>query len=87
MKQKRRLKGRLFCYIFSAVREKVFDLLESRSRRIFGGSLNEDNIAEIRSCLENYRHPLYKKIESLTEVVLSEADDASLNEEQEKIRN
>ena len=69
------------------VREKVFDLLENWFRRIMSDRLKDDHIAEIRSDLEDHWHPLYKKIASLTKAVLGEAEDASLNEEQERILN
>ncbi len=69
------------------VRKNVFDLLESWFGRIMSGWLKDDNIAEIRSDLEDRWHPLYKKIASLTKAVLGEADDASLDEEEERILN
>ena len=58
------------------VREKVFDLLESWLLRVFSGHLNAKNVAEIRSSMEGSRSPLCRKIESMTDAVLSEANKA-----------
>ncbi len=69
------------------VRGKVFDLLENWFRRSLSTLLKDRNIADIRKGLEDAGSPLCRKIESMTTSVLNEADEASLNERQGRIRN
>jgi hypothetical protein len=53
------------------MRRKVLDLLESWFRRSLGDLPKDNNIAEIRSCLESYWTPLYRKIKSMSKSVMS----------------
>ena len=69
------------------VQDKVFDLLKSWYIRILDKWLKTRDIDdEVMEPLKNPRSPLYKKIESMTKAVMSEADNSLRNEEQRKIR-
>ena len=53
------------------MRRKVLDLLERWFRRSLGDLPKDNNIAEIRSSLESYWTPLYRKTKNMSESVMS----------------
>ncbi len=69
------------------VQDQMFDVLKSWYIRMLGKLLKTKDIDEVMEPLKDAGNPLYQKIESMTEDVMGEANEAPLNREQERIRN